>query len=297
MYPGYSPADHIYGEAAAEYGAAMAEAKRQGKQTATDPTGIEYVVGDGQPSAKQQLENFKQQMNASKEQAAEGGAEDASVAHAEESAATEQLFMFDSNPTPIAELQNTSIETVQKGRNKANDKAKRRISSQEGQSDDVQADDLVETSRKKKKAKVAQATNAEEVISKPLVDENDISAEVDARMNAKEEKRERREEKKRKRDSEVSHFGGDDQVEVAPADELKSGKPKKKKLKDNKAATETEAVSVPDAAGKEKDGKKDKPKKKKRNSVDEDVDTSNVASAVGEGEKQKKKKRKTVASV
>jgi hypothetical protein len=208
MYPGYSPADHIYGEAAAEYGAMIAEARRQGKEIKTDPSGIEYVVGQNQLSAREQLEAVKKSFAAkkTKQNATPGGAERDQgncepMEGVEQTADVSQLFMVDANPTPVSALQKMPKNSSSKGKNRANDKAKRSISLHEDQSNAVS--EAPEDSHQSKKAKIAKAEEAT-IEPKPLVEEDDISAEVDRRLKEKEERRKRKMERKRKRESDSS---------------------------------------------------------------------------------------------
>jgi hypothetical protein len=206
VYPGYSPADHIYGEAAAEYGAIIAEARRQGKEIKSDPNGIEYVVGQNQRSAREQLEKLRkafasekarQSGETSKEAEREQGNGEP-MEGVEQTADASPLFVVDSNPTPVHILQNKSDASFSKGKNKANDKAKRRIS---GSDEQVHtADEVAKDSHKKKKVKIENAEQGASE-SKPSVEEDDISEEVDRRLKEKEERRRRKAEKKRKRES------------------------------------------------------------------------------------------------
>jgi hypothetical protein len=291
MYPGYSPADHIYGEAAAEYGAMIAEARRQGKEIKSDPNGIEYVVGQSQLSAREQLEEVKRSLAAkgakqngemSKEaEQDQGNAEP--MEGVQQTADASQLFMVDSNPTPLSVLQKKSDASSSRSKNKANDKVKRRVSVQDEQANTVS--EAPEDSHKKKKVKIAKA---EEGLSesKPLVEENDISAEVDQRLKEKEERRRRKAERKRKRES------GSSQVEVVeainvPAEENQAKIPHKKKHKKDEMLEETKEAGS--AVSEERKERKEK-KKKKRSSTDGEVEGSNDVAV--ETEKPKKKRSK-----
>jgi hypothetical protein len=270
MYPGYSPADHIYGEAAAEYGAAVAEAKLKGVQLGRDENGPEYIVGHSQQSAKEQLEEIKRTREAGKSESAEPTLATEPMEGVEQSVESEQLFTIDSNPTPLSILQG-------RGKNKANDSAKRRVSFH----DEQPAAGKPESEHPHKQKKV-KTTKPEEVDIKPVIEEDDISAEVDARLKAKEEKRKRKEEKKRKRESGASEAATTSDV-AAPALEEKKPKKKKQKAKQIEVGAPEEQAS---AQGVEK------PKKKKKRSS-EGAD----GEAVGvETEKPKKKKYKKDAS-
>ena len=131
MYPGYSPADHIYGEAAAEYGAMIAEARRQGKEIKSDPNGIEYVVGQSQLSAREQLEEVKKSFaakkakrNATSTEAARDQENGEPMEGVEQTADVSQLFMVDANPTPVSALQNMAENSPQRARTKPMTKRK-----------------------------------------------------------------------------------------------------------------------------------------------------------------------------
>ena len=290
MYPGYSPADHIYGEAAAEYGAMISEARRQGKEIKSDPDGIEYVVGQSQLSAREQLEEVKKSFAAKKAQQSGETSEEAGRAQGngepmegvEQTADASQLFMVDPNPTPIDILQNKPRALSSKGKNKANDKAKRRVSGPDEETNTTR--DVSEDSHRKKKVKT---TNVEQDSgeSKPLLEEDDISAEVDQRLKEKDERRRRKAEKKRKRESGLSQVEAEGAADV-PAKEVHNGKPEKKKHKVDKKPEETKAPEP--AVREEKIPKKDK--KKKRSSTGGETERADDVHV--EGEKSKKKRKK-----
>jgi len=114
MYPGYSPADHIYGEAAAEYGMRMAEAKRKGIEVKIDSDGHEYIVGQSSLSAKEQIAAIHKEREEAKARKTGSGSanpttsKDAKKMEAEpmeevrETRDGVDLFVIDSNPTPVA---------------------------------------------------------------------------------------------------------------------------------------------------------------------------------------------------
>jgi len=288
-YPGYSPADHIYGEAAAEHGAMIAEARRQGKRIEQNPFGIEYVVGQSQGSVNEQMDEWRksrEEIKATKNGPTPVEPEELvnsePMEGIEQSAKPEQLFMVDSNPTPVNVLQNKS-DTSSKAKNRANDKAKRRVSFQDEQPNVPAATD---EGHKKKKVKVVEAETVQsyEPEPKPLREEDDISAEVDARLKEKEERRKRKEEKKRKRESEASQAD----VPEAVVEELAATKPTKKKQKKADEAKEGEQAVESDIAEQVKPNK-DKKKKKKRASMDAEPEAIAVTD---ESEKSKKKRKK-----
>ena len=287
MYPGYSPADHIYGEAAAEYGAMIAEARRQGKQIERNPDGVEYVVGQSQLSLREQLDELRKSGEAAKGSSntaakptrMEQNGDGEPMEGVEQSTEPDQLFIIDSNPTPLNVLQNTS-DASSKAKNKANDKAKRRVSSQDGQWNAPA--DALEEGHKKKKVKTAEVESSHTDEPKPLLEEDDISAEVDARHKEKEERRKRKEEKKRKRES------GSSQTEMVetPAKEPKAELPSKKKQKKSKVSEESDQTAEAKAT-EEQNSKKDKKKKKQRESTEPVSDAP-----VEDGSEKPKKKRK-----
>ena len=96
MYPGYSPADHIYGEASQEYGQRYSEMKKQGTEFKQGPDGIEYVVGQSSKDGKEQLAELRR----NREQESQPTVSDA--VDGDEDPST--LFTFDSNPTPVDQL-------------------------------------------------------------------------------------------------------------------------------------------------------------------------------------------------
>jgi hypothetical protein len=289
MYPGYSPADHIYGEAAAEYGAMIAEARRQGKEIKSDPNGIEYVVGQSQLSAREQLEEVKKSFaakkakrNATSTEAERDQGNGEPMEGVEQTADMSQLFMVDANPTPVSALQNMPENSSSKGKNKANDKAKRSVSLLEDQANAV--GEAPEDSHQPKRVKTAKAEEAT-IEAKPLVEEDDISAEVDRRLKEKEERRRRKMEKKRKRESDSSQV---ERVETAeePVDETQIAKPDKKKHKKDKRAEE--AKQAEPVVTEEEKHKKDK--KKKRQSIEGEAKGED--GVVVEKEKPKTKRKK-----
>ena len=289
MYPGYSPADHIYGEAAAEYGAMIAEARRQGKEIKSDPNGIEYVVGQSQLSAREQLEEVKKsfaakkaQRNATSTEAERDQENGEPMEGVEQTADLSQLFMVDANPTPVSALQNVAENSSSKGKNKANDKAKRSVSLLEDQANAV--GEAPEDSHQPKRMKTSKAEEAT-IEPKPLVEEDDISAEVDRRLKEKEERRRRKMEKKRKRESDSSQV---ERVETAeePVEETQIAKPDKKKHKKDKRAEE--AKQAEPVVTEEEKHRKDKKKRRQRI----EGEAKGEDGVVVENEKPKTKRKK-----
>jgi hypothetical protein len=293
MYPGYSPADHIYGEAAAEYGMRMAEAKRKGIEVKIDSEGLEYIVGQSSLSAKEQIVAIHNEREEAKARKTSSGSanpttsEDAEKIEAElmeevkETGDGVDLFVIDPNPTPVDQLQGASTEIRVK--NKANDKVKRRISFQDEQPSSASATDV----HKKKKAKTSDALKVAEAKVEPAEVKDDFEEVVEARHREKEEKRRKKQEKKRKRESESSQIlhnesaNTTDQV-IVPADERASQKPKKKKAK---KALEVIDTAISSAIEVEEKAEKKKTKTSRIESGDADQ-------AEGEAKRRKKKQKK-----
>lgn len=232
MYPGYSPADHIYGEAASEFGKHVAGLKKMGIEFTTGLDGPEYDVGSEKRMAQEQTDELKRMREDQGEAEPMEGVEETDQG---------QLFVIDSNPTPVAFQADLATNLI-KSKNKANDKAKRRNSN-----DDVV--DAAEEVPKQKKVKMS--------VDSDSVD--DFEAEVDAKHKMKEEKRKAKKEKKRKRESEPSDLAAD-----VPVEGTKTEKPKKKKSKKDKTIEDdAEVRGEVKKRNKSSDGCADGEKKKK----------------------------------
>ena len=311
MYPGYSPADHIYGEAADEYGQQVAEAKRKGISLESNAAGVEYVIGQSKLSAKEQLEEIKKRRKIETAKSREENppsvsneniqTQGCSVESVEQDGDASQLFMIDSNPTPVDVLQGkTDATSGSKGKNKANDKAKRSVSVQD-EPVDTSAKSIPTDSHKKKKAKVASDEPAEVNLPTPAIEEDDITGEVDARHKIKEEKRQKtrkaeKEGKKRKRESDVSQ--PTDKVDVAATEstnvanvERKAEKPKKKKQK----RTTNSVGAVGDELSAGKSAERLEPKKEKSKKRDIPHVEADASGDVVDGEERRKKRKKKAA--
>ena len=59
MYPGYSPADHLYGEAAQEFGQEWSEAKKQGAKFQLAENGPQYEFGQSGKRRKKSIEETR----------------------------------------------------------------------------------------------------------------------------------------------------------------------------------------------------------------------------------------------
>ncbi|ERF71522.1 hypothetical protein EPUS_00511 [Endocarpon pusillum Z07020] len=295
MYPGYSPADHIYGEAAQEYGERAAELKRKGVDLQLDPNGPQYVVGQNKKPRllSQEPETLAGSVSStsapSMRSQGQGGEPMEGV---ELSTGEPQYFVIDSKPSVVADL-----GEMQKQKNKANDKAKRRVSFKEEQEGEAASNNSFEP-RKHKKAKMITSETPAAVIPEPAVQEEDISAEVEARLKAKEEKRKRKEEKKRKRYSGDSSEIAQGETPTIPAgapdgtSSTSIEKPKKKMRKlDQSEQTDTAELSI--KADAEKESKKDKKKKKQKATINGE-DCAGLAET--ENVKPRKKKKDTTTS-
>lgn len=261
MYRGYSPVDYTYSEAANEYGRQVAEAKRWGLPTPKDSNGPECVAGQLHSSKKQALQNGGQAKPSSIPPTIETNKSNVTAASSEANA-NQPLFFIDTNPTPV------NFNPVTPGTKKE----KRRKSNGE---------DTEPRNKKTRTTGPAVYTDAtERVESAPMVETDDISAEVEERLKAKEEKRkkrEKKEEKKRKRQQEDSSLIVDDGAGADARMAIETAKPKKKKPKTGGNNVSGETLEI-------------RPKHEKRG-VDDGA-TSAESGLVVEGEGRKKKKRK-----
>jgi hypothetical protein len=293
MYPGYSPADHIYGEAAQEYGEHAAVLKRNGIDLKSDLDGPQYVVGQSKKPRRLSQEPKSLSGSVSSASAHNVNVQDQGgepMEGVEQSIGVSQYFVIDSKPTPLNELGD-----MQKQKNKANDKAKRRVSFKDEQDDEAPSHEVSDAPNFKK-VKISAPESHAAVNAESAVREEDISAVVEARLKAKEEKRKIQEEKKRKRDSadsvdnaqaHTSTTLADDDVETSAAE-----KPKKKMHK--KVRNDLiDAAEYATTTSFEKVSKKDKEKKKKRaGGVKEEA-----VEVTFEKSKKKKSKKDTAASI
>lgn len=209
MYPGYSPADHIYGEAAAEYATHVRAMEKKGVQVKT-PGDVEYTINQKETAKRKLMEQAHSQ------QASDGNTQTShsrplvngtvnpsssstgpttnghansnpSTANANLDANGNPLFVIDTNPLQL---------------------------------------DLPEFSNPhaSKRAKIAH----DGALPSAEPETEDISAEVDAKLKAKKEKKKDRE-KKRKRESE-----GFEEVAIAVEEDEEGEKPASKKSKKEK---------------------------------------------------------------
>lgn len=260
MYPGYSPADHIYGEASQEFGSQVAEIRKKGMDWKPEGNGPEYVVGQSKVSERQQREQYQKQRSMSAQSETTLSGEPAKQAEKDKSEDT-PLWFVDPNPTPI----NVA--------DKASKKGKRRVSFR----DDDEVNNHQETHKKKK----TKSSDPDSKTPEP-VEQDDISGEVESRLEKNEEKRKKKEDKKRKREE------GDSSLlaEETGIETVKTDKPKQKKHKAQEPVIAVEAQSGVE----EKAGKKEKRLKTKRENTEESAD--GVNGDVDDGEKRKKKRKK-----
>lgn len=277
MYPGYSPADQIYGEAAQEFGEHTAELKRKGVEMKAEPNGPQYVTPQRKrPRRLNQESNGSQSVAGSSATAqvrnSQGG-ETQPMEGVEQSTTESQYFIIDPKPTPLADIGETP-----KHKNKANDKAKRRVSFREDESSET-ANPNHSSVPKAKKVKLATDDSAGPTADSRSTMQEDISAEVEDRIRAKEEKRKRKEEKKRKRDSRDSFPSGQPDTAMTAAD----------------GSVRTSSVEKSEVSANASQEKESKKSKKKMKEVDFDVERG-ATSGLAENEKPHKRRKKEVTS-
>ena len=267
MYPGYSPADHQYGEAAQEFGSEWSAARAKGIEFKPAPDGPDYQFGQAKGVKRRTLAKIREAKAArgegtgsgtgsgsgsgsgsdtgappavsngstpgrvhSKTKAAEGKAED------ETGDGKNPYFVIDVNPTPV-NIPGVSVQPPKRT------------------SDGQPEPETVEKKPKKPKRKHEGSLSG---AAEKKVEFEDISSEVDARLKEKEEKRKRKEEKKRKRDSDGSA------IAQATAETPKPPKKKTKESVQDKVITNgTENKKRGTSADDEIAGEEPKAKKKK----------------------------------
>ena len=287
MYPGYSPADHEYGNAAMEYGKAVAEARAQGIDFSPGMD-IDYEIGQARGIKRKTLEGIKtakaardaaeneamgtgdnsipvhkskgkrnwdrEEVNANTKGTSAPASAPASNVQEKTSQDDSAIFSLDPKPTPV------NLTKMRNG-----------FSHDEAPLTEKNADEV----SKEKKSKKRKTTHQGPLPEAPQFE--DISAEVDARMKEKEEKRKQRElnraqkklEKKRKResgDSAVSN--GVEEIAAMDAPVETAAKPKKKRSKKAKNDGEINDESPKKRVSEERDlpneeGKKSSKRRKK----------------------------------
>jgi hypothetical protein len=191
MYPGYSPAHIKYGKAAGEFGQAIGEMKARGENW-EPANGTEYEIGQSH-GAKRKMYFQKDRMEST---GSEGAPKTASAQSVKEGEPKEEEilgFVIDIEPTHVklpGGLSKRPLEDESEGAEKKKDRTKKKLK------EDKEKECVIKT--------------------------EDISAEVNARLKAKEEKKKLKEEKKRRRES-----SGDEEKVIK--------KPKTDKLKKREA--------------------------------------------------------------
>lgn len=277
MYPGYSPADHVYGEAAMQYGSVAAKAKAEGIELKPHAE-IEYNVGQAKGTKRKKLAEMQaaKGLQDSSGSASGSGTDAPSATNGKKlgseksdakdevtGAAAQPSFYIDTKPTPV------KLPFSEK-----ND-SKRATSVPEP----------VEENKSKKHKK----THDGELPAAPAqrtIETEDISAEVDARMKEKEEKRLRKEEKKRKKGAAAAAAENgrteDPDTSIIAADA-------KKRKRDSAGSSAAVAGADPaiNGEGEAKKPKKKKSKKEKDVDVDANLKLSEHAASAPQTESQK----------
>ena len=248
MYPGYSPADHVYGQAAMQYGNAVAKAKAEGIDLRPHAD-LEYELGQAKGIKRQKLADMQGLQYSSESASGSGadapfatngkklGSEKSDAKDEEMGDAAQPSFYIDTEPTPV------KLPLSEKNDSK-------RVTS---------GPEPVEENKSKKSKK----THDGELPAAPAqgkIETEDISAEVDARMKEKEEKRQRKEEAKRKKEAAKPSGTGAAAEEV----DTRIVATDDKKRKRESAGSSAAAVTVADPPVNGEEVKKPKKKKSKK---------------------------------
>ena len=254
MYPGYSPADHVYGQAAMQYGSAVTKAKTEGIEL-KPPADLEYELGQGKGIKRKTLATLTDlpttkglQDNSSGSTSGSGadapsatnvkklGSEKPDAKDEEMGDAAQPSFYIDTNPTPV----NLPFS---------------------GKNDSKRATSVSESVEENQSKKSKRAHDGELPAAPPRgkIETEDISAEVDARMKEKEEKRLRKEEKKRKKEA-ATQNGGTSAIEDPDTSTVAADDKKRKR----ESAGSSAAVAAADAPVNGEEVKKPKKKKSKK---------------------------------
>ena len=253
MYPGYSPADHVYGKAAEEFGKEWAEAKKQGYEFESPVNGPEIQIGHTKAGKWRNLAQIREVGKANVEEVNNSSSDGAPSAAAslppqerDASGVSENVkdltangenpyFIVDTNPTPV-DLRGVS------GKNS------RRYSGEE-------------TDQRSKKLKTKHERDADAALE-PKVEYEDLTEKVDARMKDKEKKR-RLKEKKRKRESNTFEEG-ETKAAPGPATENLVEKPKKKKNRKSEVQDSDDSIKGSSEKKKNREAEEAEKKKKKK---------------------------------
>ena len=263
--PGYSPVDHVYGQAAMQYGSAAAKAKAEGIELRPHAD-LEYEIGQGKGHKRKKLAEMQLPKGSQDNSGgASGSGADAPSAltngkkpdseNAEDKDedmgdAAQPSFYIDTNPTPV------NLPFSEK-----ND-SKRATSVSEPLKEN-----------KSKKSKKAHDGELPAAPAQGKIETEDISAEVDARMKEKEEKRLKKEEKKRKKEAPAAETG--ETVIVEEPDTSIVAAEENKKRKRESAGSSTAIAAVADADTTVNGGGEEvKKPKKKKSKKEKDVESS-----------------------
>ena len=273
MYPGYSPADHVYGTAAMEYGSAAAKARAQGIEL-KPAGGIEYEVGQGKGLKRKKLAEMRARSSQDGSGSGSGSGTDnappttngktlepkteKSTVPEEPTAGDQLAFFIDTEPSPVDLL--------------AAEKALKR--------DPREPIPLEET--KPKKVKKKHEGKGPDAPLKGQIETEDIKAEVDERMKQKEERRRKKEEKKRKLEAETPGVKLSEEPATASADD-------KKRKRDSEGSADLTAEAVADNGAAEKPKKK-KSKKEKEKKTELNKEATQEAENVGQAQEVSKKR-------
>ncbi|KAG8530244.1 uncharacterized protein KY384_004744 [Bacidia gigantensis] len=288
MYPGYSPADHNWGDAAAEYGQTQAEMKKQGIDVPVSDD--VYKVGQSRGIKKRTLAQIRA---ASDQEKAKAGSASKPGSGSNNAATKPINGISTANSIPIANGTKGSADAsynandVEKGEDGMplfiidSNPMKVDIPGMKPPKRSSTPSDSVQTKKHKKaKTKTAEDTLADAA-------EHDISAEVDTKLKEKAEKKTREKNKKRKRESgdaepakssatlaDIEKTDGDE-VKLDEKPEKKKRKSAAEKTKEKKRKRKSGDTDVVAPIGEElpaeeagDDTKPEKPKKKKLKSSD-----------------------------
>ena len=247
MYPGYSPADHEYGQAAMEYGKAVAEARAQGVDFKPGMD-LAYEIGQSKGNRKKKLEGIrdaKAGMDKAENEAmgtgdqaggVKGGGEkrkggpdgsgDSANGIIASTKPTEEvnggpggsqdgtpIFSLDANPTPLKPSQNLSNGIP---KDNSSQRPTSRLPNEQQTSEDP-------PKPKGKSSKRLKTSHSGPLLEAPQFE--DISAEVDARLTEKDRKRKEREENKSKKEKKRKRESGSSEVAAAPHDAAATAAP------------------------------------------------------------------------
>ena len=244
MYPGYSPADHEYGQAAEEFGRYASEAKMRGEEVKLP--GIDYEFGQGKGIKRKTLTEIRAAQEAKERGSGSGSGSGSdnpvkSAAQGEPSTTKSNGAITNGNTEPAI----TSPEPQEGGDNPyfVVDTQPMKINlphallNQQKRSASSDPQPSLEESKEHKKAKKSHEGDL------PTGEGyEDINDEVDAKLKEKEEKKKRKEERKRKRESAGEAGGSTQEANMTTTTEKTEAEPSPQKKKKKRKATTTETV-------------------------------------------------------